>query len=89
MEAEPRMQMGQRSQGTNGESGHIELDGSAASTGEIERARHTVQLLEGLLPKLTEPAHAAQAMFEIATLLEHPLGETTRSLEMIRQALAV
>ncbi len=64
----------------------IDLDGQAASSEEILRARHTVDLLRGILPRLHDNHDAAEVCHEIGTLLGWPLDERDRALEAARDA---
>lgn len=66
--------------------GEIALDGQAASPQELLRARHTVDLLRGILPRLSDTADAAQVSYEIGTLLGWPLEQQDAALETMREA---
>lgn len=66
--------------------GEITLDGQAASSQELLRARHTVDLLRGILPRLSDTADAAQVSYEIGTLLGWPLEQLDGALETMREA---
>lgn len=61
-------------------------EGGAATPAELERARHTVAFLEGLLPRLTDPTDAAQVASEIGALQGWPLGDVEGSLDAMRDA---
>ncbi len=66
--------------------GEILLDGCGASQDELERARKTVALLRGVLPRLSDNADAARACFEMGTLLGWPLRDADAALESMRDA---
>ncbi len=66
--------------------GTIRLDGNAPSELELARARSTADLLEALLPSLTDEGAAAQLLCELAELRFFPLGDAQASLDLMRDA---
>jgi tetratricopeptide (TPR) repeat protein len=71
---------------SDGERDEILLDGSGATATELQRARQTVTLLRGLLPRLHDDGDAARCAFDAGTLLGWPLDEPEEALDAMQLA---